>query len=274
MTQMCRLPESETTTRVSRKGLWLSGSFLVKSLFQSMSMLSYSRSLPPDYQRRPSPQTYDLRSRISLWRTRASISQGESSSSWGLPCMRKYCGTASDSVRPANRLLNRPSLGGSCRERSLIQADGQQQRQILVDIMVPSTLSFSNFSNGFGFRRRLLRPHAPHSRRKSSNVRSTFKKRTRGTVPDGSLCDCPSNAKSRPLGIRVIAFRMLTRLENRFETHPALRTAYMSFLREYLELGHMRPMEPTESSPSLDFFLPHHGVIRESELHHEIKSRF
>ncbi|XP_018397720.1 PREDICTED: uncharacterized protein LOC108775764 [Cyphomyrmex costatus] len=62
---------------------------------------------------------------------------------------------------------------------------------------------------------------------------------------------------------RAPAFRMLHRMESRFETHASLKTAYTEFLREYLELDHMRLSDSLDSSRR-EFFLPHHGVIKDS----------
>ncbi|XP_018301858.1 uncharacterized protein [Mycetomoellerius zeteki] len=62
---------------------------------------------------------------------------------------------------------------------------------------------------------------------------------------------------------RAPAFRMLRRMETRFETHASLKTAYVEFLREYFELDHMRLSGSLDSSRR-EFFLPHYGVIKDS----------
>ncbi|KYN27506.1 hypothetical protein ALC57_03104 [Trachymyrmex cornetzi] len=52
-------------------------------------------------------------------------------------------------------------------------------------------------------------------------------------------------------------------METRFETHASLKTTYAEFLREYLELDHMRFSGSLDSS-RCEFFLPHHGVIKDT----------
>ncbi|KYN11794.1 hypothetical protein ALC57_16049 [Trachymyrmex cornetzi] len=61
---------------------------------------------------------------------------------------------------------------------------------------------------------------------------------------------------------RAPAFRMLCRMETRFKTHASLKIAYAKFLREYLELDHMRLSDSLDHSRR-EFFLPHHGVIKD-----------
>ncbi|XP_046478601.1 uncharacterized protein [Neodiprion pinetum] len=60
------------------------------------------------------------------------------------------------------------------------------------------------------------------------------------------------------------AHQMLLRLEKRFGSDAKLKEAYSSFLREYRELGHMRRAINTPEDNSRVFYLPHHGVVRDS----------
>ncbi|XP_046491845.1 uncharacterized protein [Neodiprion pinetum] len=60
------------------------------------------------------------------------------------------------------------------------------------------------------------------------------------------------------------AHQMLLRLEKRFGNDAKLKEAYWSFLREYRELGHMRRAINTPEDNSRVFYLPHHGVVRDS----------
>lgn len=55
---------------------------------------------------------------------------------------------------------------------------------------------------------------------------------------------------------------MFTRMEKRFSIDSTLRTVYVDFIREYLNLDHMRPSSLSHSNGQRDFFLPHHGVVR------------
>ncbi|XP_068991185.1 uncharacterized protein [Neodiprion pinetum] len=60
------------------------------------------------------------------------------------------------------------------------------------------------------------------------------------------------------------AHQMLLRLEKRFDSDAKLKEAYSSFFREYRELGHMRrAINSPEDNPCV-FYLPHHGVVRDS----------
>ncbi|XP_076291883.1 uncharacterized protein LOC143214555 [Lasioglossum baleicum] len=61
-----------------------------------------------------------------------------------------------------------------------------------------------------------------------------------------------------------IAERMLTKLEIRLQSKPALYAEYDDFLREYLQLGHMRKLPPSSIDAPRAVYIPHHAVIRES----------
>lgn len=63
---------------------------------------------------------------------------------------------------------------------------------------------------------------------------------------------------------RSIALKMLHRMEKRFEANPSLKIQYTDFLREYRVLDHMRSVAASERAPAREFFLPHHGVTRET----------
>lgn len=65
---------------------------------------------------------------------------------------------------------------------------------------------------------------------------------------------------------RSIALRILKRMEWRFERDDKLETSYSNFMEEYRTLDHMRVAVTGSSAPQsdLEFFLPHHGIIREN----------
>ncbi|XP_076660401.1 uncharacterized protein LOC143363747 [Halictus rubicundus] len=63
-----------------------------------------------------------------------------------------------------------------------------------------------------------------------------------------------------------IAHRMLTRLETRLRSNPPLFDEYDAFLREYLNLGHMRKVPPSLQDGPQTVYIPHHAVIRESSV--------
>ncbi|XP_012542634.2 uncharacterized protein LOC105840293 [Monomorium pharaonis] len=61
---------------------------------------------------------------------------------------------------------------------------------------------------------------------------------------------------------------MLYRLTNQFSTNQsyAHAQAYQEFLQNYEDLGHMRQVHSTQPDPEFTYYLPHHGVFRESSL--------
>ncbi|CAK1583524.1 unnamed protein product [Parnassius mnemosyne] len=65
-------------------------------------------------------------------------------------------------------------------------------------------------------------------------------------------------------------------LERKFLREPVFKDMYMEFMHEYERLGHMT--ENKESSfgdlQQLNYFLPHHGVIRESSLTTKLRTVF
>lgn len=63
---------------------------------------------------------------------------------------------------------------------------------------------------------------------------------------------------------RSAALSSLRRMEKRFESDANLKSAYSDFLREYRDLDHMRPVNSRLVSSQCEFFLPHHGVLRET----------
>lgn len=59
------------------------------------------------------------------------------------------------------------------------------------------------------------------------------------------------------------ALSRLTHLEKRLDRNPDFKSQYISFMREYLSLGHM--MEIPSQSPIVgNHFIPHHGIIKET----------
>ena len=57
---------------------------------------------------------------------------------------------------------------------------------------------------------------------------------------------------------------MLLNLERKFLKDPNLRIAYVESMREYLSQNHMRRAPLGEHAMDDCFFLPHHGVVKES----------
>lgn len=63
---------------------------------------------------------------------------------------------------------------------------------------------------------------------------------------------------------RSMAVRRLMQLEKRFAMKPELFCQYQHFMDEYLELGHMEHVLPSENEIIKHVYLPHHAVIKES----------
>nr|XP_022909018.1 uncharacterized protein LOC111420285 [Onthophagus taurus] len=53
-------------------------------------------------------------------------------------------------------------------------------------------------------------------------------------------------------------------MENRFKRNSSLKSEYLSFMKEYHDLGHMIKLPHDQSFCTPHFFLPHHGVIKET----------
>lgn len=71
---------------------------------------------------------------------------------------------------------------------------------------------------------------------------------------------------------RHTAIRQFYRLERKLHQNPTLLDMYTQFMREYIMLGHMTKMEDDVLLPNanqcgtVDYFMPHHGVLREGSL--------
>ncbi|XP_076298333.1 uncharacterized protein LOC143217679 [Lasioglossum baleicum] len=63
---------------------------------------------------------------------------------------------------------------------------------------------------------------------------------------------------------RSQALRVLTRQEKRFSNDSTLQNAYVSFMKEYENLGHMHRAADTNPDQNRVYYLPHLCVIRES----------
>lgn len=73
-------------------------------------------------------------------------------------------------------------------------------------------------------------------------------------------------SKSKP-----IAVSQFLQLERKFERKQKLATMYKDFMKEYIELGHMKE---SSSNESIQNFLPHHGVLREQSTTTKLRTVF
>ena len=60
------------------------------------------------------------------------------------------------------------------------------------------------------------------------------------------------------------AKRRFQRLERRFEKHPDLYQAYVEFMQEYEELGHMIQVNEDSNSSEERYYLPHYAFLKSS----------
>lgn len=53
-------------------------------------------------------------------------------------------------------------------------------------------------------------------------------------------------------------------LENSLKSHPAKRLEYHKFMKEYLDLGHMRPIHV--ANPNQGYYIPHHAIWKKDNI--------
>lgn len=68
--------------------------------------------------------------------------------------------------------------------------------------------------------------------------------------------------------------RRLEGLERRLDSNPILKERYHAFIAEFIELGHMRKVPPTEPEPHTVCYIPHHAVQKESSSTTKVRSVF
>ena len=62
-----------------------------------------------------------------------------------------------------------------------------------------------------------------------------------------------------------LAYKRFSYLERKFKQNSIFKNMYFEFINEYLSLNHMEVIPSTENSNS-NFYLPHHGVLKECSL--------
>ena len=74
----------------------------------------------------------------------------------------------------------------------------------------------------------------------------------------------PLNKQREELGESIEhAKRCFGYTERRLEKHPTVKKEYVNFMDEYLELGHMEPVDSWANS-QVAYYMPHHSVIKQS----------
>ena len=64
----------------------------------------------------------------------------------------------------------------------------------------------------------------------------------------------------------TMAKKRYSYLEKRLKSNSKFSEMYCDFIKEYLELNHMEIITCPESNPTSEYFLPHHGVLKENSL--------
>ncbi|GJQ71791.1 hypothetical protein Trydic_g13554 [Trypoxylus dichotomus] len=62
------------------------------------------------------------------------------------------------------------------------------------------------------------------------------------------------------------ALKRFYSLERKLNKDPSLKREYVSFMNEYVELGHMRRVNANNCNTETHFYLPHHAVFKENSL--------
>lgn len=65
----------------------------------------------------------------------------------------------------------------------------------------------------------------------------------------------------------------MRKLEERFQQNPEFEKKYRDYLKEYLELGHMR-IVPQEQNHNQAYYIPHHGVFKNRDPSAKIRVVF
>lgn len=62
------------------------------------------------------------------------------------------------------------------------------------------------------------------------------------------------------------ARKMFESLERKFETQPQYKQSYAEFMKDYLESGHMKLHDSSESIESIKYYIPHHAVFKDNKI--------
>ncbi|XP_063389660.1 uncharacterized protein LOC134675379 [Cydia fagiglandana] len=73
----------------------------------------------------------------------------------------------------------------------------------------------------------------------------------------------PTN-KPTFLNSREIALKRFTSLERKLNSNPEFKRAYVEFMNDYESRGHLEEVEPPSTSEGHFYYIPHHGILRDS----------
>ncbi|CAI6377504.1 unnamed protein product [Macrosiphum euphorbiae] len=102
-----------------------------------------------------------------------------------------------------------------------------------------------------------------------------FQNNTRRNEEGRFIVRLPINISTDMLGNTLImATTRFLSVERRLQRDDKLRTEYTRFMKEYLEMGHMKEVQNEVELPVRSCYLPHHAVQKESSLTTKIRVVF
>lgn len=103
--------------------------------------------------------------------------------------------------------------------------------------------------------------HTPNERQCESHFMRTVSRNTQ----DRYIVQLPfkHNIIADLGDFREVALKRFLSLERRLTRDTSLKSEYSEFLREYLSLGHMRPIREEPANEGHAYYLPHHCVVKE-----------
>ncbi|KAJ0169408.1 hypothetical protein K1T71_014995 [Dendrolimus kikuchii] len=91
------------------------------------------------------------------------------------------------------------------------------------------------------------------------NFRSTTTRDPTGRY----IVSLPFLTKAPKLGAtHAIALRRFLNLERKLQRDPTLRSKYIDFMKEYIDMGHMALCHPSTFKGKDHFYVPHHGIFK------------
>ncbi|XP_050295692.1 uncharacterized protein LOC126735666 [Anthonomus grandis grandis] len=112
--------------------------------------------------------------------------------------------------------------------------------------------------------------------KEEKEVEEHFIQNTRRDVNGQFIVKLPLRDKFTDLGESYdMALKRFYSLERRLNREPELKKLYSEFMSEYIEMGHMSLVLDSEiSTPNICYYLPHHGVLKQSSLTTKLRTVF
>ncbi|XP_012542665.2 uncharacterized protein LOC105840305 [Monomorium pharaonis] len=107
----------------------------------------------------------------------------------------------------------------------------------------------------------------PNLTREESECEDLFVKTMKRDEQGRFTVRLPFRANADKLGDSLdMAIKRLYSLEKRLAKDSSLKKQYVSFMNEYLELGHMTEVKSSDRDLESVYYLPHHSVVKESSI--------